>query len=238
MSVLKKIMGGTNVPPAATQAQLNEAFGNDPEFVAACLKNKLSMEGAWKARAEAAEAELDAKNTAEGEGEEAGSESQHTEDAVEQPAGEPAATAAQLEAAFPDDPKFCLAQIKAGASMADAWKARAEAVQAELAKSKASARRLGAAGQGGHAGVTGSTPGQGAAVASAAAAAGGGTPFGAVTPSPLPFATGDGHPYMNEVRRVQAADGCSYAEAVNKVNKSRPDLQAAYVEDRGAVAKR
>ena len=237
MSAIRKILGGGGQPratgsgtaaaaAAATEAQLKAAFGEDAAFIAECTAGKFSMEQAWKLRAERAEkslADAEAARVAEAEDE-----------------AEPAATAGELKAAFGADPAFALECAEQELSMTQAWKLRAERTEKALAESRASARRVGSAGASGHPGVTHAGGREAAEIVGPGAASGGGGGGRAErrVASSLPFEIGEEHPYMQEVRRVQAVDGVGYGEAVNRVNKNRPDLAEAYRADKGRASSR
>ena len=213
----------------ATIEQLRAAFGaSDEAFCQECLKNKCTMEGAWKAKAEAnAKSATEAQAQAAAAIVKAGGVGEQKPEKTEEPkadAGtEPVAAAAtheQLGAAFPDNPAFCMDCLKNKRSMEQAWKAKAEAEAKAAAEARATITRLGSAGAGGHGGVA-------PAVGAMPGGAGGVIPAGGAAATGVVKA-GES-PYDQEVARVQAADNCSYGEAINKVNKSRPDLRKSYV---------
>jgi predicted component of type VI protein secretion system len=114
----------------------------------------------------------------------------------------PAASFAELNAEFGDDPAFVCECQKEGRSMADAHKAYGRKMKAECE----GLRKLGTAGSGGAQPVNT-----------------GGRPAGAAP-------GGDANDYEAEIRRVAAADKLSIPAATGKVNKERPDLRIAYIE--------
>lgn len=122
------------------------------------------------------------------------------------PATPAPATVQQLRQAFGDDP-FVFQAIDKGWTMEQAAIERAKALSAENDRLKAGAARIGDAGK------AGTDP---VGTAPRTEAPGGGS------------GAGEEHPYLQEVKRVAAADKVPTYEAINRVNKARPDLRMAY----------